>query len=248
MVRTCSQCKEEKDDSFFYVVQQRGKPYVRPCSKACEIAKSTRWNRDNPDKAKGHCANWRESHRKEEILSSWRSVLLPCLDCPCSIAWIWLFRTLCIAAERMACLAAEQHRKRSHPFPLCISNKSSPCPLCCESHIVQFGQLFLELQADISAQDQIIRYLQAVYCLVCLASRFAYRLAATRRHAQVVSGRYHELLILDLAVRHGGRLAPHYFTRRKIVPVGVVLVEPVEGDAESVLLRELSVRKIRHSH
>src|SRR6184192_587127 len=66
MVRTCSQCKEEKDDSFFYVVQQRGKPYVRPRCKACEIAKSTRWNRDNPDKAKGHCANWRESHRKED--------------------------------------------------------------------------------------------------------------------------------------------------------------------------------------
>ena len=60
--KTCTSCGETKPVEDFYFYKKNGVKYPYPRCKPCENARSTKWQQDNPEKAKANRARWYAKH------------------------------------------------------------------------------------------------------------------------------------------------------------------------------------------
>jgi hypothetical protein len=67
VVKKCSQCNEVKPLSEFYVITQRGKPYVKASCKQCNTISKRHWTRANRERLLERCRNWRQKNRKLSV-------------------------------------------------------------------------------------------------------------------------------------------------------------------------------------
>ena len=64
-LRKCTKCGEEKSLELFYTKQKRGKPYLMPECKQCEMERSRRYRLTNKDKVRETKRVWQENNRNK---------------------------------------------------------------------------------------------------------------------------------------------------------------------------------------
>lgn len=70
MVKTCTKCGESKPLSMYYVVDQRGKPYVQARCKVCQLERSLKWKQNNKERANANRRAWASRNRATDSASA----------------------------------------------------------------------------------------------------------------------------------------------------------------------------------